>query len=205
MTTHKATHHWMIIIEWAGPIPSTGTNVYQLSCASVFIRGLHSEGRFAFSFLSETPAVSKEEDEYTDDSSAAILRLLMQKGEDCCQKFISLVLKNPEVQETFPRLKDLDWASLDSPPPPVPERTSMPGQGPRPERRDGPGFGGHQAPGSSTMENDVATPQVFSRLFKLVPNSLLAVVAIFLSLLYCASAALPNQQIMQKSMSWGLR
>ncbi|CAL8303220.1 unnamed protein product [Boreogadus saida] len=56
---------------------------------------------------------------------------MLKKGEDSCQKFISLVLKDPEVQDTFPMLKDLDWASLDSPLPPVPERTSMPGQGPR--------------------------------------------------------------------------
>ncbi|CAL8298374.1 unnamed protein product [Arctogadus glacialis] len=79
-----------------------------------------------------------------------------------CHKFISLVLKAPEVQETFPRLKDLDWASLDSPLPPVPERTSLPGQGPRPERRDRPGFGGHQASGSSPMEMDFTTPQSMS-------------------------------------------
>ncbi|CAL8303215.1 unnamed protein product [Boreogadus saida] len=84
----------------------------------------------------------------------------MQKGEDRCQKFNSLVLKDPEVQETFPRLEDLDWASLDSPPPPVPERTSMPCQGPRPERRDGPGFGGHRGPGSSPREIDFTTPQL---------------------------------------------
>ncbi|CAL8298383.1 unnamed protein product [Arctogadus glacialis] len=38
----------------------------------------------------------------------------------------------------------------------------MPGQGPSPERRDGPGFEGHQAPGSSPMEIDVATPQSMS-------------------------------------------
>ena len=48
----------------------------------------------------------------------AILRLLLQKGEDSCQKFISLVLKDPVVQETYPRLEAMDWASLDSPPPP---------------------------------------------------------------------------------------
>ncbi|CAL8298366.1 unnamed protein product [Arctogadus glacialis] len=89
----------------------------------------------------------REYKEKTDDSSVDILSLLMQKGEDRCQKFISLVLKDPEVQETFPMLEDLDWASLDSPPPPVPERTSMPGQGPRPEWSDVP-------PGSSPMEID---------------------------------------------------
>ncbi|CAL8303230.1 unnamed protein product [Boreogadus saida] len=62
-----------------------------------------------------------------------------------------------EVEETFPRLEGLDWTLLDSKP--EPERTSLPGQGPRPERRDGPGFGGHWAPGSSTMENHFTTPQ----------------------------------------------
>ena len=54
---------------------------------------------------------------------------LLNKGEKACQKFVYEVLKTPEVEETFPRLEGLDWTLLDSKP--EPERTSMPGQGPR--------------------------------------------------------------------------
>ena len=55
--------------------------------------------------------------------------LLLNKGEKACQKFVCEVLKNSEVEKTFPRLEELDWTSLDSKP--EPEGTPIPDEDPR--------------------------------------------------------------------------
>ncbi|CAL8398494.1 unnamed protein product [Arctogadus glacialis] len=67
----------------------------------------------------------------------ALLDLVQNKGESACKVFISLLRKNLEVKETFPRLTELDFSPLDatsSPPPPGP-------QSPKSTQRAGPSRG----------------------------------------------------------------